>query len=134
MDVELNTVSETTEYHHSPYVWSIDDNQLITIEDTEQNLTRELTLEDLAENNSYAQKLLELSTKQTWDGTSLTDRFFSYIKIIDQDIYIVCQVYNWNGESTAVIFRYDFSSDNVLYVSSYKTGDIVQSNYSFVVY
>ncbi len=64
----------------------------------------------------------------------MTEDIFSKLKIVDDRIYIVCEVLNWNGENFAVVFLYDFASENVLYVSSQKVGDRVDSNYSFSEY
>lgn len=133
-DTQNGILSETDRYPVSPYVWSINEHKNVVIENREQNITRNLTLESMAEQNLYAKELLNLSTKKTWDGTSLTEDIFSKLKIVDDRIYIVCEVLNWNGESFAVVFLYDFASENVLYVSSQKVGDRVDSNYSFSEY
>ena len=132
-DIDNDTVCETEGYPIGKYRWNIEDHKAITIEDTEQNIFRTVTLESMAEHNDYAKELLNLSTRKIWSGDSPTKQIFAKVKIIDNQIYIVCEVLNWLGESFAVIFRYDISSDEIRYLSSKKVGDIVSSNYSFVL-
>ena len=132
-DIDSDTVSETDGYPIGKYLWNIEDHKAITIEDTEQNTFKTVTLENMAEQNIYAKKLLKLSTKTIWSGDSPTKRFFTNVKIVDNRIYIICEALNWSGESFAVTFRYDFSSDRILFLSSKKVGDRISTNYSFVL-
>lgn len=59
-DIDAGTVSEIGELQKNKYRWTIHDNQEITIEDTEQNITRVITLVKMAENIFYAITLLSL--------------------------------------------------------------------------
>lgn len=130
-DIDSNTLNETSDYPISRYICNINEHKTITIEDTEQNLSKTITLESMAENNAYSEKLLKLSSRKNWDGTSPTKRLFSMVKVVDDQIYIICSVLNWNGEAFAVVFKYDFLSSSTAYVSFQKVGDRVDSNYSF---
>ncbi len=132
-DIQNGTLSETDGYPVSPYTWSINEHKTIVIQDREQNVTKTLTLESMAEENPYAKDLLAYSKKNTWNGTSLTENIFSGMKIVGDRIYVICEMRNWHGESFAVVFRYDFASDSMLYVSHQKTSDRVESIYSFAM-
>lgn len=125
-DIQTGTVQES-EIPPSKYVWSIEDRgSRITIENTEQGETKTLTLEEMSKTNAYAQQL---------SGLSLHDdsRFFVKAKVVDDDVYIIGEVLNWWGEAFAVVFKYDFSTNQVFYVSAIKVEDGVSTNYSFVV-
>ncbi len=130
-DIMCGTASEIDEHPIGKYRWRIENHQKITIEDTEQNIFRTITLESMAEQNSYAQKLLELSSRKINTGDSSTYKILSKMKVVDDRIYIVCEVLNWNGESFSIVFRYDFSSEKVTYLSFFKVFDLVDSRYTF---
>ncbi len=133
-DICNDTACEVNEYPISRYRWNFNETHSeVTIEDCEQNLCKTVTLESMAEKNNYAKKLLELSSRKIWSGESSTYKIFSMVRTVEDQIYLICEVLNWNGESFAVVFQYDFSLEHVLYVSSTKTSDLVNSRYSFAL-
>ena len=40
---------------------------------------------------------------------------------------------NWNGEAFAVVFKYDFNTEQTFYVMSEKISDRVSTNYAFAI-
>lgn len=131
-DICNDTACEVNEYPMSRYRWNFNDTHSeIVIKDCEQDLCKTVTLESMAEKNNYAKKLLELSSRKIWSGKSPTYKVFSMVRTVGDRIYLICEVLNWNGESFSIVFQYDFSSENVLYVYSIKTSDLVNSRYSF---
>ena len=64
---------------------------------------------------------------------SFLSDFFQYVKVINDQIYILCEVMNWNGEAFAVVFKYDFNTEQTFYVMSEKISDRVSTNYAFAI-
>ena len=58
---------------------------------------------------------------------------YTYVKVINDQIYILCEVMNWNGEAFAVVFKYDFNIEQIFYVMSEKISDRVSTNYAFTI-
>lgn len=124
-DIETDTTKEAEAIPINHYSVTVD-NKKVIIEDPETNETRTITHEKMAENNLYAQKLFETLE---FNKESL-DTFFEGVKIEDDDIYVVCCVRNWMGDAFGIVFKYDFSSDEVSYVSHKKSGNGLVNPYS----
>lgn len=128
-DLETEITKEIDSLPVSRYMGKIENKQTLTVIDTENGATHTVTLESMANSNVYAKNLLELSTRKIWSGESPTFNLFDRMKTVDEQMYITCVIYNWNGDSFAVVFKYDFASDKVYYVSSNKVGGNVSSRY-----
>lgn len=123
---------EISDFEYRPYEWARKDDGVV-ITEIETGITRYITLEYLADRNSYANKILELSSVKIWDGKSLTDHFFCRMKVMNGKIYFISEVMNFWGEAFAVVFQYDFESEDVKFVSWYFVNNPVDSNYDIVV-
>lgn len=133
-DIEKETIAEADEIPAGKYTWQIDNHQSVEIHSLESDIVKTITLEEMAQKNEYAKKLFSLSSRKNWNGRSPTQNFFESVKVIDEKIYLICTVYNWNGESFAIVFRYDFPSDSFYFLSEKSVGGNMESNYSFVPY
>lgn len=132
-DITTDMVQETERLPEAKYQWTIDNNHTIVFTELSSGAMQTVTLESLAEKNTYAARLLEMKDSKIAIGDSAIRDFFSKVKVIDDNIYLICEVFNWHGFTFAVVFRYDFSNDQALYVHSVKVGDPVSSRYSFVL-
>lgn len=133
-NIMTNAVNESAKIKDRQYVWLIDNHKSITFTDIQSQKKHQVTLQKMAENNEYAKCLLNLSDKSTWGNVSPVDELFDSVRTIGDDIYIITSVLNFHGEATAVVFKYNFSQDEVLYTSSSRVSDRVESNYYFVPY
>lgn len=96
-------------------------------------LNADITLESMAEKSSNAKQISGLSSYKRWNRKSFLSDFFQYVKVINDQIYILCEVMNWNGEAFAVVFKYDFNTEQTFYVMSEKISDRVSTNYAFAI-
>ena len=78
---------------------------------------RIITVKDMAERNDYIKSLTDL--KATWyvfgiqkPLKSFPSKFF----VINDDIYIIGVVYDRNGESNCVVFRYNYVDDTYTFL------------------
>ncbi len=75
------------------YSWEIsEDKQTLQVIDEESGEKHELTLASMASGNKYAEKILSISNRKTIFRDSPVDELFSYVKIIDDTLFIVCDV------------------------------------------
>ena len=62
--------------------------------------------------NALVNSLLELENEKTFFGkTEPLDNFFYGSSVIGDKIYFICRVLDEDGESNAVVFSYDISTD-----------------------
>ena len=75
-----------------------------------------ITLEKMAESNSYAKQILELSEKGIIQPKFFDNRFFSNVIQLDEDIYITCSVFDRAGNEYGLVFQYEFETEVVSFV------------------
>ena len=131
-DITSDAVEYVDTYPKMNYAWEIQNHQSIVFENLHDGTTQTITMETIAQCNAYAKELTELKT--IWDGSSATKHFFATVKMQNDELFIVTEVLNWHGSAFAIVFKYDYDTNTVQYVSSYKTSDRVEGNYSFVLY
>lgn len=54
------------------------------------------------------------------------------VKTSGEQIYLIGDILNWSGEAFAIVFRYDFSSDRVYFVSANFVDDNVYNHYAII--
>jgi hypothetical protein len=88
---------------------------------------RIITLQYMAERNEYAKELYNLET-ESFLGEKIDPlkKFFYKYTIVDNRIYLICRILEKDGESNAVVFRYDFEEDNFEYIYRRFTRDTPQ--------
>lgn len=96
------------------------------------NTTKTITLDSLKESSGSIGKLLEWSDKKTWSGESRFDTFFDSVQYVNGEIYIVCEVQNYLGETYAIVLNYDFDSEECKYVCSRFVGDRLNGDFYLV--
>lgn len=60
-------------------------------------------------------KLLKLKTEKDWEGESYLFELFDKVQIVNGQIFIICRVINWDGETHAIVFQYDFENNACQY-------------------
>lgn len=74
------------------------------------------------------EKMMELSKEKTWNGDSLLWDLFTKVQIVDNQIYIICRVMNWNGETHAVVYQYNFETNGCQYAFHCFMDDLITNN------
>ena len=77
-------------------------------------------------------KLCQLEKKKNWQGKSYLSELFDKVQIVDEKVYIICRIINWDGETHAVVFQYDFDN-HICYYAFHCFMDDVISNHLYVV-
>lgn len=125
---DTDHVEEVEKLPDNPYTWEIKDCQSITISDGITQKT--ITLESMAEKSACAKQIATLSSYKDWDGKSFLRHFFQEVKVVGNQVYLLCEVVNWVGVNFAVEFQYDFQTEQVTYMTSQKISDSITTNYS----
>lgn len=132
--VEYNMIDGVvTEYNEGDYIYpevpliiDIQENQKICF--TVESETKMIDLETAANNSEALKKIKELEQEKDWDGCCLLKYLFDNVQVVGEDIFIVCRVLNYWGETHAVVFKYDFSSNTCKYVFNHFTNDVISSH------
>ena len=67
-----------------------------------------ITPETLAQTSFAFSELMEHDGKRIWNGESKTKFLFSGVQCVGDDVYIICSIMNYTGETFVVVFRYDY--------------------------
>lgn len=70
-------------------------------------------------------KIFDLEKETNWEGMSCVSHFFDKIQIIDNQIYILCSVMNWHGETHAIVFQYDYDTNSCKYAFHCFMNDVI---------
>lgn len=79
---------------------------------------RRLTISDMAERNEKIKALTELEAHR-WLFFFTTEPLKSFIyglRVVNNEIYLIGRVFDNDGESNAVVFRYDYDTDSFAFV------------------
>lgn len=74
------------------------------------------------------EKLYELEQEKNWQGKPYLSELFDNVQIVDDQIYIICNVFNWNGETHAIVFQYDFDTNSCKYAFHRFMDDVIGNN------
>lgn len=117
LDVETTDWKEIVIEHYKfpvlPIETEIIDYQTITFSrDSEQKI---FNVETGKRTSVAFEKLFKLEKEKTWQGKSYLSELFDKVQIVNNHIYIICRVINWDGETHAVVFQYDFENNSCKY-------------------
>ena len=115
-DVQTNTITEMSESPRKMYKWTKENNQL-TIEHIDSKISKIITIEKMAENNAYADQILDLTSKKIIQEGYLNETFFSLVIQKNEEIYITCSVFDCAGNEYALVFQYDFETEDFSFVT-----------------
>lgn len=101
------------EYPALPVETEIMDYQTILFcKDSEQKI---FTAETGSQTSKAFKKLYELRKEKNWQGKSYLSELFDKVQIVNDQIFIICRVLNWDGETHAMVFQYDFENNSCQY-------------------
>ena len=118
------------EYPEVPLIIDIQEHQKIYF--TKEAETKVIDLDTAAQNSEAFKKIKELEEKKDWQGVSLLFYLFDNVQIANGDVFIICRIINYGGETHAVVFKYDFYTNTCKYAFNQYTDGII-SNYLYVV-
>lgn len=132
-DIATNTGREMEEFPKARYkaIFSEDFKQ-ITISDCEQNIAKTISLESMASENEYAKKIVDVVSGKT--GVWVDSGNFSVVKITGDRIIIIYSIMNAWGHSISAVFDYNFSSEEVRFMSSGGEFPTYAKDYSLVTF
>ena len=78
------------------------------------------------------EKLCELEKKKNWQGKSYLSELFDNVQIVNNQIFIICRVLNWDGETHAIVFEYDYDSNDCKYAFHCFMDDVIGNNLNIV--
>lgn len=104
----------------------IEDVQTITF--CKNSEVKIFNIERAKETSGVFEQLYGLENKKNWQGESYLSKLFDKVQIVDNQIYIICRVMNWNGETHAIVFQYDFGNNSCQYAFHQYMDDLVGNN------
>lgn len=119
-------LAENYEFPILPIEIEITDYQCITFcENSEQKI---FNVENGKQTSKAFEKLYELEKEKNWQGKSYLSELFDKIQIVNNQIYIICRVINWDGETHAIVFQYDFENNSCKYAFHCFMDDVISNN------
>ena len=70
-------------------------------------------------------KLYSLQNEKNWQGKSCLSELFDSVQIVNDQVFILCRVLNWSGETHAVVFQYDFENNSCKYAFHCFMNDLI---------
>lgn len=118
--------SKNYEFPILPIETRIIDHQAITFcKNSEQ---KSFNIENGIKTSEAFEKLYKLEKEENWQGKSYLSELFNKVQIANDQIYIICRVLNWDGETHALVFQYDFENNSCKYVFHCFMGDVISNN------
>ena len=119
-------LAEKYEYPTLPIATEILDNQTISFcKNSEQKI---FNVETGTQTSTVFKNLFKLEKEKNWQGKSFLSELFDKVQIVDNQIFIMCRVLNWDGETHAVVFQYDFESNSCKYAFHCFMDDLIGNN------
>ncbi len=104
----------------------IQENQKIYF--TNETETKIIDLEAAADSSEAFAIIKELESEKDWEGSYLLKYLFDNVQVVEEDVFIVCRILNYWGETHAVVAKYDFESNTCQYAFNYFTDDVISSH------
>ena len=86
---------------------------------------KHFTTDDGKKQSSAFGIMMTLEKKKTAMGTGFLEYLFHNVQFVGNEIYIICEVLNWHGETYALLYQYDFETNSCRYVGNHFMNDIV---------
>lgn len=121
-DIKTQEINEHAELPMRRYIWEFSmEKDRAYVLDTEKGITKTISMETMAKQNSYANQLNELRKEKISAGRS--NRIFKSIKCQDGQIYLILSLSNSNCLFYDFVFKYDFETEQILYLTYFKAWD-----------
>lgn len=96
-----------------------------TISFSKENKQKVFDVNHGKQKSNVFEKLYELEKEKNWQGKSYLSKLFDKVQIVNNQIYIICRVYNWDGETHAIVFQYDYDTNSCKYAFHCFMDDII---------
>lgn len=84
-------------------------------------------------NSEVAKKILDKNKLSIWNGDSPTNCFIDSIKMIGEQIFVVCSIKNFSGTSYAIVFEINPQKQICHYVGFKVVGGVIHDSEFYVV-
>jgi len=128
-NIKTKEVNEDAQMPLRRYEWTVVPNSYIEITNKENKSTVRIEKEQFFEKNEYANRLKELNNKKTISRYGFCDEFFCKVMLVEEKIYIVCEVFNFIGDAFAIVFEYESESDTIKYILNKRIGTRVFNDF-----
>lgn len=71
------------------------------------------------------EQLYNMESKKNWQGKSYLSELFNKVQVVNEQIFIICRVINWDGETHAIVFQYDFKNNSCQYAFHCFMDDVI---------
>ena len=96
-----------------------------TISFLKENKQKVFDVKQGKQTSKVFKKLYELEKEKNWQGKSYLSELFDKVQIVNDQIYIICRVFNWDGETHAIVFQYDYDTNSCKYAFHCFMDDII---------
>lgn len=103
-----------------------------TISITSHGELRTITPHNAAQKCNEFDRLIQLKDQKTWNKTPVLSYLFDSVIYDGKDIFILCRVLNYGGETHLLVFRYWFNSDEIQYWFDYFNDDVINDGFYIV--
>ena len=126
-DLRTNNSTEfmATNYEYPTLVIEAEIVDHHTILFSKENKQKVFDVKQAKQTSTVFKKLYELEKEKNWQGKSYLSELFDKVQIINNQIYIICRVINWDGETHAIVFQYDYDTNVCKYAFHCFMGDII---------
>lgn len=129
--VEYDLKTETsTEFMATSYEYPISaiEAEIIdyhTILFSKENNQKVFDVNQGKQSSKVFEKLYKLENKKNWQGKSYLSELFDKVQIVNNQIYIICRVINWHGETYAIVFQYNYDTNGCNYILHCFMDDVI---------
>lgn len=117
--------AQSYKYPTMPVVEIVDCQTISFSKDSQQ---KTFSVNEGKQTSAVFREMIELHKEKNWKGEPLISDLFNEVQVFDNEIYIMCRVMNWNGETHAVVYLYDFETNSCQYVFHCFMDDRITSN------
>lgn len=93
---------------------------------------KHFTVDEGRQSSSAFRKMMTLEEKKTAMGAGRLANLFHNVQFVGNEIYIICRVLNWHGETYMLVYQYDFESNSCQYVGNHFMDDVIGGYMYFV--
>lgn len=129
-DLQTSTARQYSyaSYQHPICEYDCDINNRNTITISTPYGDRIITSEDAAKISTSFATMLEIGDIDIWDQTPSLVYLFDSVQFDGNELYVVCRMHSFYGETYAVVFQYEHDTNELYYCFSQHTGGPIEEN------
>ena len=135
-NIETNTRTEYiySEYDHPKmdlsWEFSPDDQSVSFITSNGEVF---INKEILSSESDVANKIIRKNNHKIWSGDSALTHFFDSVQVVDDDVYVICRVLSYHGNTYAVAFKCNLAEQVYNYTDFHFTFDVIYEKEFYLV-